>query len=148
MRPRLRRASGSAARRGRRAARARCSCPGSTAHRLARRRARADDRPTTCRAWRGGRSGIVVTHGHDRAHAGSCPLLVVTTTVARSLAILVLRVLAFAPGRRVMFVRLARHPATAAIFAGAGVALADERTDAPESAFTPPRDERPVPPAT
>jgi len=58
----------------------------------------------------------------------------------------VLRVLAFPPGdtdAAAYFGLLA----TAAIFAGAGVALADERTDAPESAFTPPAP-RPAPPAT
>ena len=75
------------------------------------------------------------------------PALVVTTTVAAlSLLILVLRVLAFAPGGTdaAAYVGIL---ATAAVFAGAGIALADERTDAPESAFTPPAP-RPAPPPT
>jgi len=75
------------------------------------------------------------------------PALVVTTTVAAlSLVILVLRVLAFPPGDAEAAAYLGIL-ATAAIFAGAGVALADERTDAPESAFAPPAP-RPAPPAT
>ncbi len=75
------------------------------------------------------------------------PALVVTTTVtALSLVILILRVLAFAPGDAEVSAYLGIL-ATAAIFAGAGVALADERTDAPESAFTPPAP-RPLPPPT
>jgi hypothetical protein len=75
------------------------------------------------------------------------PALVVTTTVAAlSLVILLLRVLAFPPGDTDVAAYLGVL-ATAAIFAGAGVALADERTDAPESAFAPPAP-RPAPPPT
>jgi hypothetical protein len=75
------------------------------------------------------------------------PALVITTTVAAlSLLVLVLRVLAFPPGDTEVEAYLGIL-ATAAIFAGAGVAMADERTDAPESAYTPPAP-RPVPPAT
>jgi hypothetical protein len=75
------------------------------------------------------------------------PALVITTTVsALSLVILVLRVLAFPPGDAEVAAYLGIL-ATAAIFAGAGVALADERTEAPESAYTPPAP-RPPPPAT
>ncbi len=75
------------------------------------------------------------------------PALVVTTTVsALALVILVLRVLAFPPGDAEVAAYLG-IVATAAIFAGAGVALADERTDATESAYTPPTP-RPAPPAT
>jgi drug/metabolite transporter (DMT)-like permease len=75
------------------------------------------------------------------------PALVVTLAVsALSLLILVLRVLAFPPGDTEVGAYLGIL-ATLAIFAGAGVALADERTDAPESAYTPPAP-RPAPPAT
>ena len=80
---------------------------------------------------------------------GSCPRSSITHDGGArcSLVILVL------PGARVRRPATRRPPpmlgilATAAIIAGAGVALADERTDAPESAFTPPAP-RPVPPAT
>jgi hypothetical protein len=75
------------------------------------------------------------------------PALVVTSAVAAlSLVVLVLRVLAFPPGDTEIAAYLGIL-ATAVIFAGAGIALADERTDAPDSAFTPPAP-RPAPPAT
>lgn len=75
------------------------------------------------------------------------PALVITTTVAAiTLVVLLLRVLAFAPGSAEA-AAYAGIVATAAIAAGAFVALADERTDAPESAYTPPAP-RPAPPAT
>ena len=75
------------------------------------------------------------------------PALVITTAVsAVTLVILILRVAAFPPGDTEVDAYLGIL-ATAAIFAGAGIALADERTDAPESAFTPPAP-RPAPPAT
>jgi hypothetical protein len=75
------------------------------------------------------------------------PALVITTTVAAfTLVVLVLRVLAFPPGDTELGAYLGIL-ATAAIFAGAGVALADERTDAPASVFAPPVS-RPAPPPT
>lgn len=75
------------------------------------------------------------------------PALVITTTVAAfTLVVLVLRVLAFPPGDTEFGAYLGIL-ATAAIFAGAGVALADERTDAPESVFARPAP-RPAPPPT
>ncbi len=75
------------------------------------------------------------------------PALVITSAASvLTLVILVLRVLAFPPGDTEIAAYLGIL-ATAAVFAGAGIALADERTDAPESAFTPPAP-RPAPPAT
>ncbi|MEP6953008.1 MAG: hypothetical protein ABI950_02960 [Solirubrobacteraceae bacterium] len=75
------------------------------------------------------------------------PALVITSTVAGlSLLVLILRVLAFPPGDTEVAAYLGIL-ATAAVFAGAGIALADERTDAPGSMYTPPAP-RPAPPAT
>ena len=75
------------------------------------------------------------------------PALVVTTTLsALTFLILLLRVLAFPPGHTETAAYLGLL-ATALIGAGAFVALADERTDAPESQDTPPA-ARPAPPAT
>jgi hypothetical protein len=75
------------------------------------------------------------------------PALVITTSVAAlTVLVLVLRVVAFPPGDTEIAAYLGIL-ATVAVFAGAGVALADERTDAPESAFTPPAP-RPAPPPT
>lgn len=75
------------------------------------------------------------------------PALVITTTIsALTLLILFLRVLAFPPGDAGVDAWLGVL-AAAVLFAGAGIAIADERTDAPESAYTPPAP-RPTPPAT
>jgi hypothetical protein len=74
------------------------------------------------------------------------PAIVVTTALsAVTTLVVLLRVVAFPPGSAEVSAYLGIL-ATAAIFAGAGVALADERTDAPESAYTPPA-ARPAPPA-
>ena len=75
------------------------------------------------------------------------PALVITTTLgAITVLVLLLRVLAFPPGDTETAGYLGLV-AMALIPAGAFVALADERTDAPESAYTPPAP-RPAPPAT
>ncbi len=75
------------------------------------------------------------------------PALVITTTLASlTFVVLLVRVLAFAPGSREIAAFLGMLMALA-LAGGAGHALADERTDAPESAYTPPAP-RPAPPAT
>jgi hypothetical protein len=75
------------------------------------------------------------------------PALVGTIAIsALMLLVLALRVLAFAPGDAGLEAYLGLL-AAAALFAGAGIGLADERTGAPASAYTPPAP-RPAPPAT
>ena len=66
------------------------------------------------------------------------PALVIGTTVASlTFVVLLLRVLAFAPGSREVAAYLGVLAALA-LAGGGWYALADERTDAPESAYTPP----------
>ena len=75
------------------------------------------------------------------------PALVITTTVAGlTFVVLLLRVLAFPPGGHEVESFLGVLVAFA-MAAGPAYALADERTGAPESAYTPPAP-RPAPPAT